>query len=329
MSDAPPAVAPPMVAAASTRPEGPARAASTEPEAPDRVQQTLVAPVGVDQTLAAPVGVELTPAVPVGVDLTPAEPVAAQPSSARRNRWRLAGVVLAVGALLAITLFLVTDPLGSDDPAVGGPPGPAQATTAPPASPPAVVPPPAGSTDGLVATVAIRSGDLVEVSETVTWPDGGPLDVRLALPDLGAGSEVEASFQPSVTDLQVTLDGNTVQAVPVDDSTTAWRVLSPSGSAPRSMTVRYVLDGAVARSTPSQTGRALALVAPISQPAIGSLPVRIEIGYDGVLSIGCPRATDATGQVCGRRLEDRWAAEPPPGLPAVVVVQLDLPPLLG
>lgn len=185
------------------------------------------------------------------------------------------------------------------------------------------------ATPGLVASAALLSGDLVEVTEVVTWPDGGPGEIRLELPDLSSGSEVEAGFDPAVTSLQVTLDGNAVPAVPSGVPAAAWVVQSPSGIPPATMTVRYVLDGALLRSTPSQAGRALALIAPISQGVIGSLPLRIDIAYEGVLSVGCPRAVDPAGQVCGRRLEDRWTAEPPPGVPAVVVVQVDLPPLLG
>lgn len=237
-------------------------------------------------------------------------------------------MVLAAAVQVGIGLASAAALLRGDEPAPAAQAANEQTVTQPQATAAEDAPIASGSDDGLVATAGVLGGDRVEVSEVVSWPDGGPLELRLELPDLSTGSAVEAVFDPVVTGLQVTIDGNPAPAVPLSGSPTVWTVQSPSGTAPTTMTVRYVTEGALVRSTPSQAGRALAVIAPLSHGAIGSLPVRIEIAYEGVLGVGCPRAPVAS-QVCGRRLEDRWVAEPPPGLPAVVVVQLDLPPPLA
>lgn len=244
-----------------------------------------------------------------------------------RGHWILA-IVLVAAAAVVVAIGMLLASLAVDDevagegtspvPVDGGdPPG---ATTEP--STPAVVAPPS---DGAVLTAIVLGGDVLDISEVVSWPDGGPQEFTLELPDLGALSGVEADFDPDVSDLQVTLDGTPVEAVPDGTAPNTWLVESP-GAAPSTMEIRYLLDGAVIRSTPSQAGRGLAVLAPLSQNVLESLPVTVELpGAGRVLNIACPTAPDAAGQLCGRESADRWTAELPAGQPPVAVVQVELP----
>lgn len=257
----------------------------------------------------------------------------AQPSTpAVRRPWRdhwILAFVLVVAAAVVVGVGVVLASIAVDDdgtsaidvPATSeGSPTTPEATPEP--TPPPVLPPPA---DGAVLTATVLSGDVLDVSEVVSWPDGGPQEFTLELPDLGALSGVEADFDLDVSDLQVTLDGAPVEAVPDATATNTWLVESP-GAAPSTMEIRYLLDGAVLRSAPSQAGRGLAVIAPLSQNVLESLPVTVELpGADGVLNVACPTAPDLAGQLCGRESADRWTADLPPGAPPVVVVQVELP----
>lgn len=244
------------------------------------------------------------------------------------RRWREDPRVLVLVLVAALVLIvsagwgLATVLTNEDDVASG-----TTTATDPPTEPSAGVPgaPPA---EGVLVTAAVRSGDVLEVSEVVTWLAGGPVELTLELADLASVSGITADFAPSVSDLQVTVDGSLVAAVLDSGSTNRWLVQSPSGDEPSMMEVRYLLAGAIVRSTPSPAGRGLAVIAPLSQPAIESLPVRVELPGDEVLTISCPGAPDVAGQLCGRQDEAGWSAEPAPSAAlVVVVVQLDLAPI--
>jgi len=261
------------------------------------------------------------------------------PAPAGRGGWRrdsrvLALVLVVAAALIVAAATVLTSVLLSDDTddAVDTAlPGPAESVASSedatgaavdPGQPPVVAP-----VDGLLITTTVLGGDVLDMYEVVTWPDGGPDELVLEVSDLAAASGVAGDFAPSVSDLQVTLDGNPVPASPVEGSTTQWLVESPSSAAPSKLEVRYLLAGALIRSTPSTAGRGLAVIAPLSRNLIESLPVRVETTDDSVLTISCPGGADIDSQLCGRQSEDRWTAEAPAGDPPVVVVQVDLRPL--
>lgn len=267
-------------------------------------------------------------------------PASAAPSGRTvGRRWREDPRVLVLALVAALVLIvsagwgLATVLTNEDDVASGTttatdfPTEPSAGVPGAPTAPPAAAPvaPPA---EGVLVTAAVRSGDVLEVSEVLTWPAGGPVELTLELADLASVSGITADFAPSVSDLQVTVDGNRVAAVPDSESTNRWLVQSPSGDEPSMMEVRYLLAGALVRSTPSPAGRGLAVIAPLSQPVIESLPVRVELPGDEVLTISCPGAPDVAGQRCGRLGEAGWSAETPPSAAlVVVVVQLDLAPI--
>lgn len=238
----------------------------------------------------------------------------------RRPSVRVLAAVLVVAAaavvgLAAVLTSVLLDDDGDSAQAVTGTPG--GATTA---APPPVTPPPSGAL--LTATVGI--GDILSVTEVLSWPSGGPAVFTLEVSDLNAVSGLTGDYAPVVSDLQVTLDGNPVEATPVDGSTTEWQVASPQGEAPSTLEVTYTLAGAIVRSEPAVEGRGLAVVSPLTRDVLGSIPLRIEIPGDAVRAISCPRASDLVGQLCGRQGDALWSADAPPGDPPVVTVQLDL-----
>lgn len=258
--------------------------------------------------------------------LVPASRLAPAPM-VRRERRRDAGVlllVLAVAAAIVVAFAVLNrEPDGGAEPRAGG------VATSPPTAEPgtSVPPPPVASLRGTVMTATVVDGDALDISEVVSWPDGGPPELTLELPDLGAVSGVDEQFDPVVSDLQITLDGEPVEVV-ADSDATSWSVQSADGLAPTTMEIRYLLEGAIVRSAPSEIGRGLAVLAPLSTNVSGSSPVRMELPGEEVLTIACPGASDVEGQLCGRQGGDRWTADIPAGPSAVAIVQLDLPSLV-
>ena len=177
---------------------------------------------------------------------------------------------------------------------------------------------PRGFVDGLAVAAAVVSPTMIEVVETVHWPKGGPATIELALSsDAAAEAGLAIMPTPTVESLQVSVDGSPVAPTLREGSTSAWVITPPSGAAPRTMEVRYVLTGAIVRSLPSSPGRALAVLSPISTGAVGDLPTIISISTADVLNVYCPTAAEQTAIMCGRIDGDRWTITPPPGLPIV------------
>jgi len=185
--------------------------------------------------------------------------------------------------------------------------------------------PPPGSSDGITVRAAVVSQTTIEVVETVQWPDGGPATIELRLPvDAATAAGLTITATPTVESLQVSVDGSAVVPAPRDGSRNTWLVTPPSGAAPRSMEIRYLLESAIVRSVPSTPGRALALLTPISSSATRGLSVQIVLAADSVLNVYCPTASTPATLMCGRLEAEMWTVTPPPGLP-LVVAQLDLP----
>ncbi len=253
----------------------------------------------------------------------------------KRRERRLLATVLLAGTALVVVASLILASLVADDDEPSATAADAQSAVAPPPAAAPAAPPaapsdrpsaaPGTATGGLVATVSV-TGDLLEVSEVIRWPDGGPAELLLELPELSVVPGVAAELQPRVEDLQVVIDGNIAQLIEFGDPPNSWIVQPSSGNPPQVMEVRYLLTGAIARSTPSQPGRALAVIAPLSQGTNGSSPVEVRLTSDSVLTVACPGAADVEAMLCGREDGGIWTARPPAGEPAVVVIQLDLAP---
>lgn len=275
---------------------------------------------------------------PVSLFATPpASPSSTAPSklrpegSDRRNVLLVALVLVAVAGtfgLIALVATLVsggsgtdsiTQPRATDGLALPEPSGSAETNA------PGSVPPGGEPLDGLTVTASVVSPTMIDVLETVRWPDGGPATIELELPpDLAAASRLTVAATPTVESLQVSVDGSPATPVQRDGGTNAWLVIPPSGAAPRAMEIRYRLEGAIVRSEPAVPGRALALLTPISYGAAVDLSITIDIAASGVLNVYCPTAPNLAALSCGRLEGNRWTVTPPPGRP-LVLAQLTLP----
>jgi len=266
------------------------------------------------------------------------------PSSRRPSRLALLAGLVAL-AIAAVVTMAAIFALSDSDPRAGvgagaqasqtaqAPSSGVSATSDPGAVPQAPVPPvppvpPATDSPpvpGLTAVAALRAGDVMEVTESVYWPDGGPSEIVLTVPELSSDSGVPAGVAVSVRALQVSVDGEAVAPIPGGGGD-SWTVVSPGGRAPELMEIRYLVDGALVRSTPSQPGRAVAVIAPLSQSALGSLPVTVSVISEGVLSVACTGSGPAP-VLCGQLEGDVWTATPAGDAPTVIVAQLDLSPI--
>lgn len=194
-------------------------------------------------------------------------------------------------------------------PTTGDPPAP----TPPPVSGPGV------SEPGITVSATPQPDGSLEVLETAIYR--APVEAVMLLPvDVRDGGPPFAALVPTVSRLRVTADGRPVGVLlSVTEPTT---VPLPTGA--RRVVLRYHLDGVTVRSTPSTTGRASILIAPLSAPTDVALPSQIRVGGRAVLNLTCPRRS-GDARECAPATGDLGVA---PILAAggdVVVAQVDLP----
>jgi len=138
-----------------------------------------------------------------------------------------------------------------------------------------------------------------------------------------AGIPGLAGAQPAVAGLRVTADGAPV-ILPVGEPTTSGPVALPYPAT--AISLRYRLEGAIARVSPSPVGRVLMAISPIAAKGRGQLPVVVQVIGPGVRNLVCPRL--GTGaQLCGREQGSVWSTPATPADLSLVVAQVDLPPV--
>ena len=337
----PPPISEPVTTAPKT--SGPARPSPTSrPETGPSgrawvAKPPVTAPVGA-AVAAPPIVPWFAPNAPVQLAEPPTvinpwqPPVEEEPRRQRGPVLALAGVALAVVAgliALAVTVF-GDDGSPSDEPLAASSP-PVLVTQPNPTEPsgePGSITPGQAPVDGLSLAAAVISPTTIEVVETVHWPEGGPATIELTLSeDVAAAGGLAIAPEFSVGSLQVSVDGSPVIPSPRAGVENAWVITPASGAAPRSMEVRYLLEGAIVRSVPSSPGRALAVLTPMSAGAVGDLPIAIAISTSDVLNVYCPGGANQQAIMCGRVQGGLWTTNLPPGLP-LVVAQVDLPALI-
>ena len=356
-----PAVTSPAPVAAPVAPVAEPVAPVAEPVAP--VAEPVAPVAEPDAPVAEPVAPVATPIAPVNEPVAPvsqpgvaaqSQPVAdAVPPAGgslppiwapeterphdrrRRSTFVLGLVAVAMAGVLGLVAMIVTmvdsNPSAQPRADVRVEPSAAPEATQPDRSTPA--PTSAGTSagsgtapaDGLAVAAAVISPTTIEIVETVGWPDGGPAEIELELPaDAASTAGLAIAPEPVIESLQVSVDGSPVVATLRDGTSNAWVIRPPTGAAPSSMVVRYLLEGAIVHSVPAVPGRALAVVTPISAGAARDLPVTLAISATDVLNVYCPAGTTQAAIRCGRLEDDHWVVTLPPGLP-LVVAQLDLP----
>ena len=160
-----------------------------------------------------------------------------------------------------------------------------------------------------------------EVSETTIFA-APRSDVILSPPRPSDGGAPFAAAAPVAEQVQLTAGGQPV-AVGADGRLTRTEQILLPAEVTR-IELRYQLTGATMRSIPSVTGRALALLSPLTSAADQTLPAALTIRGPSVRNLICPLLPPAKRQCAP-------TAGQPGVLPrmvarnAVVIVQLDLP----
>ena len=221
------------------------------------------------------------------------------------SRWALALSLVLAGAVVIIALLRPGGP-----PQTAGPPG---ATAARQTGP---------GPGALTSTMTISGPDDVHVSEVVTWPNGGPTRIRLAVrahPELSGDA---ARAQPRIDQLTVRIDEEVVPARAVPGVDHAWDVDPPTSAPPQRMVVSYQARGVIVPSSPSSEGRAIAVFSPLSWQAAPGDATLVVLGV-GIRNLYCPDLpTDQL--LCGRHSGSSWTARLPTAAASPVLVQLDL-----
>lgn len=275
-------------------------------------------------------------------------PLPRPPQRRRRGRFLLVlAAVLVVTGLVALgvrvllpagagapapTRSAAVAPSAAGSPAASAPGSPA-ASAAPSApavsgaaSPTAGLPVSGPGIDepGVLASAVFASdGAAVDVYEQVRF-EAGAGQLELALPSLDGLSEELSSLRPQVTDLQVTLDGQVADLLPTADG---WTARSFQGGTVTEGRLRYRLTGVVMRNSPSITGRALAVIGPLSgvQVEALALPVTLRFPDPQVLGATCPTAPNQE-MLCGEAGSVWTATVPPSARTPVVLAQVNLAP---
>ena len=259
---------------------------------------------------------------------------------------RAVGLSLVCGLLLAAAAFYTmasslprsAPPTQAPSPATtGSPTGPgtvapvdAPPSTAPPPVPPTPaptegqpsLPPGPGTTETGILLVATPASDgTFDVSELVLLPTGTS-SLAIAPPDAARAGRTFRVVEPMVTALQISAAGQPV-LVPKARIDAPLRV-GLGGSVTR-IEMRYQLGGVAVRSTPSQAGRALAALGPLTEASAGDLPVAIRVNGPAVLNIECPQLRLSERACAAGKAPTMRVNRMLPLSDAVVVVQLDLP----
>jgi hypothetical protein len=237
---------------------------------------------------------------------------------ARLRLRRLAGVLGPVLLLpAALWWYLATPPAavagtlagaGQPDDVPEAPGGSAESSS--PSSPG-----PAGTSVAVVQVTVLADGsfDVVEKIELA-----GPVEeLGLVDRDLSPAGPTLAGAEPLRTDVQVVVRGEDPVTVPdVGPERTV-----PLPAATTAVEVRYHLEGATVRTVPGPPGRALGVVAPLTD--VPGLVAGFELSGDPVRTLTCP-ALPASELFCGTDQGGTLAVAPQPAASALVLAQLDL-----
>lgn len=178
---------------------------------------------------------------------------------------------------------------------------------------------PGVSEAGILVVARPTDGTTLDVAEWVLLA-APTRTIELSTPDLSEAGSGFTDAVPSASLLTVSVDD---QAVPAPGGVTGVTTVSLDKPT-RAYVLRYQLDGAVVRSVPSTSGRALAAFRPLTTSVPDELPVAMATWGDDVRNLACPLAA-LPAEPCA-------AGTPPllrvnvdlPREDALVVMQLDL-----
>lgn len=204
-------------------------------------------------------------------------------------------------------------PSASPTPTSASPSSPASAdSTSPPAGPGVTEP-------GIMLVAQPQSDGTFDVSEMVMLEEP-TTELDLRPPRVSRAGDSFADLEPVASQVQVSADGGVV-SLPDAEISDRTRV---DVAVTSRFELRYTLSGVSVRSIPSSAGRALAVLAPLTQ-VDGDLPVSVTVVGDAVRNLQCPRLSDELQACAAGDLPRLTVAEPLPSDDALVLVQLDLP----
>lgn len=159
----------------------------------------------------------------------------------------------------------------------------------------------------------VRASQQLEFDTTVNT-------LMLSIPPADPKSAT-AEFEPRIREVEIRSAGAPAQTVDAD--LTAGETLTVNLAQPSdSVTVRYVVDGAVVQTEPSGAHRAKALVTPVLiETGAGSTQALTVRGAE-VLNLGC--IDGASTVACGEQTDAGWTVSPS-SADTVVIAQVDLP----
>jgi hypothetical protein len=171
----------------------------------------------------------------------------------------------------------------------------------------------------LIATPRVDGS--FEVSETTIFA-APRSDVILSPPRPTDGGAPFAAATPVAEQVQLTAGGQPVAVGAAGRLTRTEQILLPAEVT--RIELRYQLTGATVRSIPSVTGRALALLSPLTSVADQTLPAALTIRGPSVRNLICPLLPPAKRQ-CAPTTGQPGVLPRLVARNAVVIVQLDLP----
>lgn len=222
-------------------------------------------------------------------------------------------VVGVLGSATIVVIALVTSSSRDDQPVLVPTPSVSSPT---PRSTPTTRPVAAE----LLLEARAKSDGTFDVTETVTFrrPQNWLL---LTPPKLADGASALVSARPRAVQFRLSSDGNPLPTA-TDEVAKATDVYLDNPVS--KVELRYKLVGATSRSTPSVSGRSLALLAPLALSTDETLPTSLKVSGATVRNLVCPqlpveRRLCAVTDGAGLELTGVSAGE------AIFIVQLDLP----
>lgn len=155
-------------------------------------------------------------------------------------------------------------------------------------------------TTSLTSSVAVGDDGSVDVVQRITFT---PPRSRLTV-SIPVRRAPVRQFDPRIDALSVRVDGTVVPGPTTPMRVGETRTLTFAEPA-TSVVLSYSAVGAIASTQPSASGRALALLTPLTIDEPASLRSRLEIGDDGVLNLGCT-TVDESSIACGSDAGGRW-----------------------
>lgn len=189
-----------------------------------------------------------------------------------------------------------------------------------PSADPSSLPSGPGVTEpGIMLIAQPQSDGSFDVAEMVLLVEP-TTELDLRPPRVSRAGESFADLDPLAAQVQVSADGQVV-SLPDGQISDRTRV---DVARTRRFDLRYSLSDVTVRSIPSSAGRALAVLAPLTQ-VDGDLPVVVTVVGDAVRNLQCPRLKEELQACAAGDLPRLTVAEPLPADDALVLVQLDLP----